>query len=180
MADTRVCVGVVTGAHGVRGLVRVKSFTEEPSDIAAYGPLGDAGDRRRFALEIVGTSKGVLLARIEGVADRDAAEALKGTELFVDRDALPQTGEDEYYHADLIGLPVFLPDGARYGTVRALHEFGAGDMIEIMLEDGGVSILSFTRAIVPVVDVKAERVVVSPPAMLDARGESGGGPEGDA
>ena len=129
MADSRVCVGVVAGAHGVRGLVRVKSFTDDPADIAAYGPLSDKPGRRRFTLEIVGSAKGVLLARIGGVGDRDAAEALRGLEFYVDREALPQTDEDEFYHADLIGLPVFLENGEPYGTVRALHEFGAGDMI---------------------------------------------------
>jgi len=180
MAESRICVGVIAGAHGVRGLVRVKSFTAEPSDIAAYGPLSDDRGRRLFTLEIVGSAKGVLLARIDGVRDRDAAEALKGTELNVARDTLPQTGEDEFYHADLIGLPVFLPDGAQYGTVRALHEFGAGDMIEILLEGGGASVLPFTRAVVPVVDVEGGRVVVAPPEETDARGASDDGSESGA
>ena len=133
MTDSRICVGVIVGAHGVRGLVRVKSFTEEPADIAAYGPLGDAKCARQYALDVTGSAKGVLLARIDGVADRNAAEALKGTELYIDRDALPQPDEDEFYHTDLIGLPALLADGSAYGTVRALHEFGAGDMIEIAI-----------------------------------------------
>ncbi|NKB55184.1 MAG: 16S rRNA processing protein RimM [Alphaproteobacteria bacterium] len=172
MVESRICVGVVAGAHGVRGLVRVKSFTEEPSDIAAYGQLSDAEGRRHFELEITGSAKGVLLARIDGIRDREAAEALRGVEFYVARDALPAPAEEEFYHADLIGLPAVLADGSSYGTVRALHEFGAGDMIEILLEDGGVSVLPFTRAVVPVVDVDGGRIVIAPPTETEAREDS--------
>ncbi len=169
MANSQVCVGVVAGAHGVRGLLRVKSFTEEPKDVAAYGPLSDKAGNRRFNLVITGSAKGVLLAKIDGVTTREDAEALKGIEFYVSRESLPQTDEDEFYHADLIGLPAVLPDGTPFGTVRALHEFGAGDMIEILLEDGGVSVLPFTRATVPIVDVAAGKIVVEPPVETDAR-----------
>jgi len=168
MANSRICVGVIVGVHGVRGLVRVKSFTEDPADVAAYGPLYDANGRRRFALGVTGSAKGVLLARIEGVGDRNAAEALKGTELFVDRGALPQTGDDEFYHTDLIGLSAVLADGSLYGKVRALHEFGAGDMIEIILEGGGVSVLPFTKSVVPEIDLDGGRVTVVPPTETQA------------
>ena len=168
MADSRICVGAVAGAHGVRGLVRVKSFTETPADIAAYGPLSDADGTRCFSLEVTGSAKGVLLARIEGVGDRDAAEALKGTELFVGRNALPQAAEDEFYHTDLIGLSAVLADGSPYGTVRALHEFGAGDMIEIILDGGGVSVLPFTRAVVPEIDLDGGKIMIVPPAETQA------------
>ena len=113
------------------------------------------------------------LARIDGVADRDAAEALKGTELFIDREALPQPDEEEFYHTDLIGLPALLADGSAYGTVRALHEFGAGDMIEIALEGGGVSVLPFTRAVVPEIDLETGRITVEPPAETIAKSEDG-------
>jgi 16S rRNA processing protein RimM len=177
MMDSRICVGAVAGVHGVRGLVRVKSFTEVPADIAAYGPLTDVDGVRRFELEIVGSAKGVLLARLNGVQDRNAAEALKGVEFYVDRDTLPAPNEEEFYHADLIGLPVVLSDGEAYGTVRALHEFGAGDMIEILLEAGGVSVLPFTREVVPVVDVKEGRIVVVPPTETEAR-EDGSAEDG--
>ena len=173
MTDSRICVGVIVGAHGVRGLVRVKSFTEEPADIAVYGPLGDAKGARQYALDVTGSAKGVLLARIDGVADRNAAEALKGTELYIDRDALPQPDEDEFYHTDLIGLPALLSDGSAYGTVRALHEFGAGDMIEIALDGGGVSVLPFTRAVVPEIDLEAGHITVEPPVETIAKSEDG-------
>jgi 16S rRNA processing protein RimM len=180
MAESRICVGVVVGAHGVRGLVRVKSFTEVSADIAAYGPLSDAEGSRRFVLEITGSAKGVLLGRIDGIGDRDAADALRGTELYVARDALPRTGEEEFYHTDLIGLPAVLADGTAYGTVRALHEFGAGDMIEIALEGGGVSVLPFTRTAVPLVDLDGGRVVVAPPAETEAREHGGAAAEDGA
>jgi 16S rRNA processing protein RimM len=168
-ADSNVCVGVITGAHGVRGQVRVKSFTAEPTDIAAYGPLRDAAGTREFRLELTGSAKGVLLARIHGVADRDAAEALRGTELYVDREALPEPDEDEFYHADLIGLPAVLADGTPYGTVRMLHDFGAGDMIEIALAAGGIAVLPFTKAVVPEIDLAAGRIVVFPPTEIEVR-----------
>jgi len=172
MVESKVCVGVVAGAHGVRGQLRVKSFTAEPRDIAAYGPLSDAEGGRQFDLRLVGAAKGVLLARIAGVDDRDAAEALRGTEFFVPRDALPTPEMDEFYHADLIGAAAVLADGAPYGRVLALHDFGAGDMIEIERADGGVVVLPFTRAIVPEIDLAAGRIVVDPPHEIDARPES--------
>jgi 16S rRNA processing protein RimM len=179
MTERRVCVGVIVGAHGVKGEVRVKSFTAEPGDVTAYGPMTDADGARRFEVEVTGSSRGVALARIEGVDDRDAAEALKGTELYVPRDALPPAGEDEFYHADLIGLAVELEDGSAFGAVKALHDFGAGEVIEIATKDGPDVVLPFTRRVVPVVDLEAGRVVIAPPAVSDAKPE-GEGEKGEA
>ena len=173
MADQKLCVGVIVGAHGVRGDVRIKSFTAEPKSLAAYGPLTDAGGRRRFRVSILGEARGALRARIEGVDDRDAAEALAGVELYVDREALPAPDEEEYYHSDLIGLRVELEDGTVFGSVRALHDFGAGDVIEIALASGGTAVLPFTRAAVPVVDPASGRIVVRPPEEIEARPEAG-------
>ncbi len=170
-AETKVCVGVITGAQGIRGQVRVKSFTAEPTDIAAYGPLTDAKGSREFRLELTGSAKGVLLARVSGISDRNAAETLRGIELYVDRDALPETDEEEFYHADLIGLPAVLSDGTPYGTVRALHNFGAGEVIEILLADGGVAVLQFTHAVVPDIDLDAGQITIVPPTEIEARGE---------
>jgi 16S rRNA processing protein RimM len=163
-------MGVITGAHGVRGLLRVKSFAAAPEAIAAYGPLEDETGQRRFELKLAGTAKGVLIARLEGVADRDAAERLKGTRLFLARAALPEPGEEEYYHADLIGLAAVLRDGTAFGRVRAVHDFGAGDSLEIERTAGGMVMVPFTGEVVPVVDITAGRVVVDPPAgLLDNR-----------
>jgi 16S rRNA processing protein RimM len=170
MAEKRVLMGVITGAHGVRGLVRVKSFTAEPADLAAYGPLEDGQGERRFPLELAGAVKGVLLARVPGVADRNAAERLKGTRLYLARAALPDPGVEEYYHADLLGLAVVLEDGSPFGTVKAVHDFGAGDSLEIERADGSVVLVPFTSATMPVVDIKAGRLVLAPPeGLLDNR-----------
>jgi 16S rRNA processing protein RimM len=168
--DARLCVGVITGPQGVRGAVRVKSFTEDPADVAAYGKVEDEAGQRQFALKVVGTAKGVVVAKIAGLDDRDAAERLKGTRLYVQRSALPEPEEDEYYHSDLIGLPMTLADGTVFGTVRAVHDYGAGVSLEVAHHDGKLVMVPFTRAIVPVVDVAAGKLVIEPPdGLLDNR-----------
>jgi 16S rRNA processing protein RimM len=165
----RVCIGVVTGPHGVRGAVRIKSFAADPQDIAAYGPLADESGSRRFELRLLGTAKGVVLAAVAGVVDRNHAEALRGTRLYLPRAALPPPAEDEYYHADLIGLAAVLPDGTVVGRVRAIHDFGAGDMLELEREAAPPLVVPFTRAVVPVVDLAARHIVLDPPeGLLDA------------
>jgi 16S rRNA processing protein RimM len=159
-------LGVVVGAQGVRGAVRVKSFTASPADVAAYGPVEDEAGARRFSLRVVGASRGAVIAKIEGVEDRDAAEALKGTRLYVARAALPPPGEDEFYHADLVGLEAVLRDGTPFGTVRAVHDHGAGDSLEVLRPDGTTILVPFTRAAVPEIDFAAQRLVVDPPEGL--------------
>ncbi|HXP29844.1 MAG TPA: ribosome maturation factor RimM [Stellaceae bacterium] len=166
MPERRVCLGVITGAHGVKGMVRVKSFTADPQAIASYGPLEDEAGQRRFTLELTGAVKGVLLARLAGITDRDAADSLKGTRLYLARAALPAPGDEEYYHTDLIGLAVLLSDGSTLGRVRAIHDYGAGDSIEVATAERGVVIVPFTRAAVPVVDLAGGRIIVEPPAGL--------------
>jgi len=161
-----VCVGVVTGPHGVGGAVRVKSFTARPGDIAAYGPLADETGRRTLELRLLGAAKGVLIARLTGVEDRNRAEALRGLRLYLPRSALPQPEPEEYYHADLIGLTAVLGDGTPLGQVRAVHDFGAGDTLEIERPGGPAAMVPFTRAIVPLVEVEAGRLVVDPPPGL--------------
>jgi 16S rRNA processing protein RimM len=157
-------LGAITGAHGVKGMVRVKSFAAEPKAIAAYGPLEDRAGRR-VVLTLTGGSADMLIAQIDGVTDRDQAEKLKGTELYVPRDVLPAPAEDEFYHADLVGLEVRLADGTRFGTVRAVHDFGGGDSLEIA-RDGGELLVPFTRAAVPIVDIAGGFIVLDPPAGL--------------
>ena len=161
-----VCVGIIGAAKGLRGEVRIKSFTADPADIGAYGPLFDASEVRNFRLRVVGMAKGQIVGRIEGVEDRDAAEALKGIHLHVPRSALPETGNEEYYHADLIGLRADLAGGGRLGMIRAIYDFSAGDVLEIAQEDGGVVMVPFTRAVVPEIDFDGGRVVIDPPPGL--------------
>lgn len=171
----RLCVGIIAGSHGVRGLVRVKSFTAVPDDLAFYRPITDADGGRRFDLEIVGEVRGLLLARIAGIGDRDAADRLRGTELYIERDILPPVEEEgEYYHADLIGLAAVGADGSVLGKVQAVHDFGAGSMIEIALVTGGDIVLPFTGETFPEVDLEGGRLVTVPPRVIDDAGAGRG------
>jgi len=167
-----VCVGAIAGAHGVRGAVKVKSFTAEAADVTAYGPLSDETGKRRFVLTPIGMARGEILARIDGVKDRDQAELLRGTRLYADRARFPAPEEDEFYHADLIGLDVADPAGTALGVVQAIFNHGAGDMMEIALRAGGTTLVPFTKAAVPVVDLQAGRIVVAMPDETEA-GEAG-------
>jgi len=167
----QVCVGVVTGAHGVTGAVRIKSFTARPEDVAAYGPLADESGARRLELRLLGAAKGVLIGRLSGIDDRNRAEALRGLRLYLPRAALPPPGDEEYYHADLIGLEAVLTNGTVLGRVRAIHDFGAGDSLEIERRGAPPIMAPFTRAIVPVIDIQAGRLVVDPPPGLLDNGE---------
>ncbi len=167
-AKGRICVGAILGAHGVRGLVRLKSFTVRPEDIIAYGPLTDARGERCFEVSLTGRAQDVLLARIAGVTDRERAAALRGTRLYVARAALPAPEADEFYHADLIGLRAETSDGAVLGRVSAVHTFGGGDVLEIVPEAGESILVPFTRQAVPAVDLAAGRLVVDLPAEIEA------------
>ena len=160
----RVCVGAFAGAQGVRGGVRIKPFTAEPDSVAAYGPVTDESGNRRFELRITGHSRGMPVVKVKGIEDRDAAEALKGTRLYVERSVLPETEENEYYHADLIGLQAQDTDGQQLGAVVAVHEYGAGDILEIERDGGRTDMVPFTLACVPTVDIAGGRIVVDPPA----------------
>jgi 16S rRNA processing protein RimM len=160
-AADRICVGAIVGAHGVGGAVRIKSFTSSPADVAAYGPTADEAGTRSFALEIVGVRPDCVIARIEGVPDRDAAAALAGTRLYVARARLPATAPDEYYHADLLGMTALVAGGGRLGTVVAIHAIGAGEVLEIARDGEAAAMVPFTRAAVPEVDVAARRLVVA-------------------
>ncbi|CAA7624592.1 ribosome maturation factor RimM [Magnetospirillum sp. UT-4] len=174
--DSRVCVGIIVGAQGVRGQVRVKSFTADPADVAAYGPVESEDGTRSFRLDAVGEAKGLVIARLDGIRDRDGAEALKGTRLFVPRERLPATEEDEFLYSDLAGLRAEATDGGALGTVRGVFDFGAGDVLDIGLDAGGSLMVPFTRAAVPVVDLAGGRLVVVPPPFAEDEkdGEDGG------
>jgi 16S rRNA processing protein RimM len=169
-AAKQVCVGVITGPHGVTGAVRIKSFTARPEDVAAYGPLADESGTRRLALTLVGAAKGVLIGRVSGIDNRNQAEALRGLRLYLPRTALPAPEPDEYYHADLIGLEAVLTDGTRLGRVRAVHDFGAGDTLEVARDAAPPAMVPFTRAVVPEIDLDAGLLVIDPPpGLLDDR-----------
>jgi 16S rRNA processing protein RimM len=173
MSSSRVLLGVIGRPHGVRGLVRVQSFTAVPEDIAAYGALEDEAGARTFRLEIV-TAGEMPVVRIAGVADRDAAARLTGTKLFVDRAVLPPPEEDEYYLADLVGCAAVDAAGAALGTVAAVHDHGAGAFLEIAREGAPALLVPFTRAAVPEVSLAERRLVVSPPAEEIVRPSAAG------
>ena len=158
----RIVVAAVAGAFGVRGEVRLKPFTAEPDAVASYGLLS-AEDGRVFEVTLVGPIKGGLAARLSGVATREEAEALRGTRLTVPRDRLPTLPDDEFYHADLIGLAVQDPGGAEIGRVKAVLDYGAGEILELHLPGGGTALLPFTHEAVPTVDLAAGRLVADPP-----------------
>jgi 16S rRNA processing protein RimM len=163
-----VCVAAVATAHGIHGALKLRCFTERPEDAAAYGPVYDKQGTRLFTLRVIGQSRGGILVEAEGIRNRDAAEALRGIELFVPRRALPDLGPDEFYHADLEGLEVLRADGARLGVVRALNNFGAGDIVEVLADDGRTVALPFDQQTVHAVDLDAGRLVVEPPVELVA------------
>ena len=157
----------------MRGEVRLWSFTEKPLAVAHYGPLETEDGKRHFEIEALRPAKDFLVARLTGIDDRTAAETLRNLDLFVPRERLPPIEEaDTFYHADLIGLAAVTADGAALGTVAAVHNFGAGDLIEIALTAGGEPLLlPFTETIVPKIDLEAKQIVVVRPAEIEARGE---------
>lgn len=165
--DKRVCLGVISGASGVQGEVKIKPYTGAPEDVGAYGPVdlvGESGDAQTgVGIKIVRFAKDAVVARLEGVSDRDAAEALRGLELYVARAMLPGEEEDEYYHGDLVGLTVEDLEGATLGTVMAVYDFGAGEMLEVNLKAGGIAMLPYTKAAVREVLIGEGRIIADPP-----------------
>lgn len=160
MSD-KICVGAIAGAFGVKGEVRLKSFCSEPRDIAGYGPLSTEDGKRSFTVKLTRPVTGGLGARLSDVSTREQAEALRGTTLWAPREALPSLPDDEFYHADLIGLEVFDTGGQPLGRVHAIYDHGAGDILEITGRKQ--VLLPFTRAAVPTVDLKAGRIIADPP-----------------
>ncbi len=168
MGETRVLVGVVGAPQGVKGELRLKSYTGEPRDIGAYGPLSSEDGRRTLVIQSLRPLKDdMLVARVEGVNDRDAAAALTNTKLYVDRSRLPPPEPDEFYHIDLIGLRAENEDGAVLGRVKGIENHGAGDIMEIVPSTGGETLLvPFTLAFVPTIDFEAGRLVVAAGALI--------------
>ena len=156
-----VCVGAIAGSFGVKGEVRLKSFCAEPAAISIYAPLSDESGNS-YDVKITRTIKNGLAARLSGVSSKEAADALKGTRLFAPRDRLPELDDDEFYHADLLGVAVLDTGGAKLGSVKAVLNHGAGDLLEVNTGQG-VVLLPFSLAVVPTVDLAGRRIVVDPP-----------------
>lgn len=159
MSPRRILVGEFGRPHGVKGLVHLRSFTADPAAITTYGPLSDEGGTRNFVITWLSQD----LVRVDGVADRDAAARLTNTRLYVDRDVMPPPEEDEFYFADLVGMAATDASGASLGRVASVDDYGAGPFLTLRDDSGKETLLPFTRACVPVVDLAARRVVIAPP-----------------
>ncbi len=168
-----ILLGVIIGAQGLGGEVRVKTFTETPERLGAYGPLRTAAGRR-LEIDAMRHTKGdTIVVRFKGVSDRSAAEVLADSKLFISRDALPATKSDEFYHADLVGLRAQDHEGRVIGEISAIHNFGAGDVMEIRHGDGSSLILPFTKDFVPQIHLADKYVVVSEPVDIEAEEQRG-------
>jgi 16S rRNA processing protein RimM len=170
-----ICIARIGAAHGVRGAVKLWTFTEDPLAVQRYGPLATKDGTRHFEVATVREAKGHLVATLKGVATREDAERLNGIELYVAREKLPATDDDEYYHADLIGLAAVTAANEPLGRVIAIHNFGAGTIIEIAPPQGPTMLLPFTNAVVPSVDIESGRVVIELPAEIDGDDPSSAG-----
>ena len=162
-----ICVARIGAAHGVRGAVKLWTFTDDPLAVKRYGPLATKDGARHFEVASAREAKGHLVATLKGVTTRDEAERLNGVELYVARDKLPATDDDEYYHADLIGLAAVTTADKPLGRVVAIHNFGAGDIIEIAPPHGATMLLPFSNAVVPTVDLAGGRVVIEMPGEIE-------------
>ena len=169
-----VLLGRIGAAHGIKGEVRIQSFCATPLDIASYGPLRTGRGDETMTIAKARMAGDLVVARLEGVSDRTAAEALNGTELFVAREKLPpEDDEDDFYYADLIGLAVRTPEGRIIGTLKSVQDFGAGDVVEIALSSGASALYAFTKANFPEIALPQGYVVLDPPVETEAR-ETGG------
>lgn len=170
--EEKICLGAIVGVHGIKGEVKVKTFTQDECNLTKYGSLSNEQGDKKFDLKIVGHSKELLRVKVKGVEDRNLAETLIGTGLYIERSLLPELEEEEFYHNDLIGLKVQSNDGTVLGDVSALYNFGAGDLIELKMLVGGFEVLPFTKQYVPVINIKEGFIIVE--MMQFATDEDGG------
>ena len=167
--DELICVGAIAGAFGVQGEVRLKSFTADPRAIEDYAPLTNESGDQSFDLHLTGEIKNGFTARLSGIRSKEQADAFKGTRLYAPRERLPSLPDDEYYHADLIGLPVFDAGGVQIGTIKSVQNHGASDILELSVPGRSeTALLPFTMEAVPLVDLSAGRIIADPPdGVLD-------------
>jgi 16S rRNA processing protein RimM len=181
-AGKRVLIGAIASAHGVRGEVKIKTFTGKPADVASYGPVEDESGTRRFEIRKTGVARGLVIARLAGIEDRNAAEALRGMRLYVGRDALgakpkgsgpsdSKGAKELWFHADLIGLKAVDTGGKALGTVRSVLNHGAGDILEVADEAGATQLYPFAKRVVTKVDIAGGRIEIDPPEWIEAKPE---------
>ena len=175
MTENKVCLGAIVGVHGIKGEVKVKCFSDNEKNFNSYGVFTDKDGNKTFEAKSVGHSKDLLRVKIKGVDDRNTAETLVGTGLYVSRDGLPQLKEEEFYHADLIGLTAKNTSDEVVGEVNALYNFGAGDLIELKMTDGSLEMLPFNKQYVPVIDITNRFIIVE---MMQFAADEDDGNEG--
>ncbi|WP_373235780.1 ribosome maturation factor RimM [Cohaesibacter celericrescens] len=179
--EDKICIAQIGAAHGIRGEVRIKLFSDDPASLTQYGPLQTADGSQRFKITSARASKTIYVCRIKGVSDRNDVEALNGTLLYVDRDQLPELEEEEFYHSDLIGLEARLDTGDALGSIVAVHDFGAGELLDIAPKRGKGFYVPFTREAVPIIDLTGGFVTVVPPeGLLEDADEGERALEGEA
>lgn len=181
MVEERILMARIGAAHGIRGEVRVKPFGDDPLSFTDYGPLETADGKRRLTVSAARVQKNMVITRFEGIDDRNAAEALNGLDLYIPRNALPELDDDDdFYHADLLGLRALSPDGEELGKIVAVPDFGAGTLLEIRPGIGASFFVPFTRDAVPEVDLAAGRVTIAPPADYEDEDEGREEIDGDS
>lgn len=178
-ASERILLGEITGVHGIKGEIVIRSFTSNPEDIAAYGPLSDEAGTRLYDIDPIRSGPKGVVARIDGVNDRTAAEKLRGIKLYIARSALPPPEDDAFYFNDLVGLETVDADGIAFGRIVAVHNYGAGDIIEVKITGhSGSELVPFTNQYVPDVDIKIGRARVLLPASTEGEPAPGIEPQG--
>jgi 16S rRNA processing protein RimM len=176
-AGKRVLIGAIASAHGVRGEVKIKTFTGKPADVASYGPVEDESGTRRFEIRKTGVARGLVIARLAGIEDRNAAEALRGMRLYVGREALGTKpkgsgkAKELWFHADLIGLKAVDTEGKALGTVKSVLNHGAGDILEVTDGAGATQLYPFAKRVVTKVDIAGGRIEIDPPEWIEAKPE---------
>ena len=175
MSDNKICLGAVVGVHGIRGEVKVKCFSDNEKNLTRYGDVTNEAGDKNFSLKIVGHSKELLRVKVKGVDDRNTAETLVGTAFYINRSLLPDLKEDEFYHTDLIGLDVRNSNGETIGEVNAMYNFGAGDIIELKLNEGALEMLPFTKDYVPTINIKEHYIIVEMMQFADDEEEGNEG-----
>lgn len=169
MEKNKVCLGAIVGVHGIRGEVKIKCFCDDEKHLTAYGTLSNEQGDKTLEIKVVGHSKDLLRAKIKGVEDRTTAESYVGTGLYIERDKLPSLEEEEFYHADLIGLTAKNNQGEILGEVNAIYNFGAGDILEVKTLEGALEMMPFNKTFVPTINIKDGYIIVE---MMLAEDES--------
>jgi 16S rRNA processing protein RimM len=166
--ENYICVGIVSGSHGLQGAVKIKSFMTVPEDIVTYGPLRNKSAGKSYKICLISSNQKGLVATLSGVNDRNASEKLRGTKLYLPRNILPKLDENEFYYSDLLGLSVENKNGEIIGVVTLIDDYGAGEIMEVDMKEGGTEMFSMSRQVVPVIDVENQRVVVNQPNEIFA------------